>query len=83
MLKNSIKKRIKWGYEPRVFRLLNKSEDLSYTEGQRKGFLQQYHEAEKNFTVAHFYFKELTMVKYQRDELYGLMDVLGNSNFLC
>ena len=29
----------------------------------------------------HIYFKELGVVKYQRDELYGAMDVIGKSRF--
>ena len=27
--------------------------------------------------MAHFYFKELGIVKYSRDELFGIMDVIG------
>ena len=30
-------------------------------------------------TMMHIYFKELGVVKYQRDELYGAMDVIGES----
>ena len=30
-------------------------------------------------TMMHIYFKELGVVKYQRDELYGAMDVIGKS----
>ena len=32
-------------------------------------------------TLMHIYFKELGVVKYQRDELYGAMDVIGESRF--
>ena len=32
-------------------------------------------------TLMHIYFKELGVVKYQRDELYGAMDVIGKSRF--
>ena len=32
-------------------------------------------------TMMHIYFKELGVVKYQRDELYGAMDVIGESRF--
>ena len=28
-------------------------------------------------TLMHIYFKELGVVKYQRDELFGAMDVIG------
>ena len=36
-------------------------------------------------TLMHIYFKELGVVKYQRDELYGAMDVIGESRIcrLC
>ena len=30
-------------------------------------------------TLMHIYFKELGVVKYQRDELYGIMDVIGKN----
>ena len=65
--------------ESRAFKLLDRSEDASYTPSQRREFLRQYQEVERNFTVAHFYFKELTMVRYLRDELYGVMDVIGRN----
>ena len=32
-----------------------------------------------NGTLMHIYFKELGVVLYQRDELYGAMDVIGKS----
>ena len=32
-------------------------------------------------TLMHIYFKELGVVLYQRDELYGAMDVIGESRF--
>ena len=31
----------------------------------------------KDLSMVHFYFKELGVVKYSRDELYGIMDVIG------
>ena len=30
-----------------------------------------------NVTPMHIYFKELGVVQYSRDELYGIMDVIG------
>ena len=32
-------------------------------------------------SMVHIYFKELGIVKYSRDELYGTMDVIGNAEF--
>ena len=32
----------------------------------------------RDMSMVHFYFKELGVVKYTRDELYGIMDVIGN-----
>ena len=52
-LRRKIKDTTKWAYESRAFNLLNNSEDRSFTVGQRQAFLQQYHEAEKNFTKQH------------------------------
>ena len=31
-----------------------------------------------NASVVHIYFKELGVVKYSRDELFGLIDVIGD-----
>ena len=31
----------------------------------------------QDMSMVHFYFKELGVVKYSRDELYGAMDVIG------
>jgi hypothetical protein len=33
--------------------------------------------------LVHVYFKELGIVKYQRDELYGIMDVIGTTTICC
>ena len=48
---------------------LNKKHDKLREEVLEKG------------TLMHIYFKELGVVKYQRDELYGAMDVIGKSRF--
>ena len=29
-------------------------------------------------SIVHFYFKELGIVKYQKEQLYGALDILGN-----
>ena len=52
---------------------LNKKHDKLREEVLEKG------------TLMHIYFKELGVVKYQRDELYGAMDVIGESRIcrLC
>ena len=43
--------------------------------------LQAYmEEVLNNGTLMHIYFKELGVVKYSRDELYGAMDVIGEKN---
>lgn len=31
----------------------------------------------RDMSMVHFYFKELGVVKYSRDELFGILDVIG------
>ena len=44
---------------------------------QQKELLNIYDQASQKFTMVHFYFKDLGIVKYSRDELYGWNDVIG------
>ena len=40
-------------------------------------YREQIDELHYNASVVHIYFKELGVVKYSRDELFGLIDVIG------
>jgi hypothetical protein len=48
----------------------NKSDELNELH-------KQWEAKTKDWTLVHIYFKELGIVKYVRDELYGIMDVIG------
>ena len=41
-------------------------------------YREQIDEVHYNASVVHIYFKELGVVKYSRDELFGLIDVIGD-----
>ena len=45
-------------------------------------YREQIDELHYNASVVHIYFKELGVVKYSRDELFGLIDVIGASRVL-
>ena len=40
-------------------------------------YLQQKHQSVKNFSIVNFYFSQLMVVKYERDERYSSTDVTG------
>lgn len=44
-------------------------------------YTNQFLDLKTNASLVHIYFKELGVVKYSRDELYGIMDVIGRDNF--
>ena len=41
-------------------------------------YREQIDEVHYNATLIHIYFKELGVVKYSRDELFGIIDVIGD-----
>ena len=52
-----------------------------YIQARQLVNLEKYMEEVLNEgTLMHIYFKELGVVKYSRDELYGAMDVIGKNN---
>lgn len=60
-----------------VFDLLNQLTD----EEKRKRH-DKLMELKGNFSVAHMFFKDHGIVKYSRDELYGIMDVIGKLDYI-
>ena len=57
--------------------LLRTAYNMVYDSPQQKELLNIYDQASQKFTMVHFYFKDLGIVKYSRDELYGWNDVIG------
>ena len=56
-------------------------EDVKYYWKNFSSFGLNLHKKEQlrtNLSLVHIYFKELGVVKYERDERYGIMDVIGN-----
>ena len=57
----------------------------SYPEkdkNRRKAIEAHLTSVQNQITVIHIYFKELGIILYSRDEIYGIMDVIGNINIL-
>ena len=73
----TIQRNILANVESRFTRLITRSQNQSYTSSTRTKLKHKYVKKQENFGVVHFYFKELGLVKYSRDELYGIMDVIG------
>ena len=61
----------------RYIKLIKNSNNMSLALSKRQKYIDKYVDSQQNFSMAHFYFKELGIVKYSRDELYGIMDVIG------
>jgi hypothetical protein len=52
------------------------------TPNDVKNFDNSYFDATENGSVIHFHFKELGIVKYSRDQLFGVMDIIGKYFFV-
>ena len=55
----------------RYFKILQGAENTTIPPSKRSKYQALYEEALKNFTMIHFFYKELGIVRYSRDELYG------------
>lgn len=73
--------RLKSEYKP-VQNLVAKIDSLK-KNGTRKAIqkmarlVKKLKELEANTTLVHIYFKELGIIRYLKDELYGILDVIG------
>lgn len=47
-----------------------------------KEYLEDQTSMKNDMALVHIYFKELGIVKYSRDQLYSIMDVIGNKSSL-
>ena len=59
----------------RYFKILQGAENTTIPPSKRSKYQALYEEALKNFTMIHFFYKELGIVRYSRDELYGKVEV--------
>ena len=46
-------------------------------EAKAKILQKRFSQIEANSTLVHIFFKELGIIKYERDELYSVMDMIG------
>lgn len=84
MIKQSpvIFKKLKQEYPP-AKAMADKIANLTLGSGKRRFLEGKLFDLEASATVVHIYFKELGIVKYSRDELYGIMDVIGKVSNSC
>ena len=66
------------------FPMLHYVDKIDTTNGETKQKWQKmYNDILNTSSLVHIYFKELGIVKYQKDQLYGPLDVIGKDSFLC
>ena len=54
-------------------------ENLTEYENYSKYLRQKYEKIERKFSIAHFYFRQLTVYQFERDERYSLIDCIGTT----
>ena len=73
----AMQKTIMMSGDSRYAKLIQNSNNKSLPLCKRQMYMNKYHAHEQNFSMVHFYFKELGIIKYSRDELYGITDLIG------
>ena len=64
-----------------LWQLKDKMEKNTTNENQRNKLNHTINDITSHGSVVHFYFKETGVVLYNRDELYGIMDLVGKILF--
>ena len=54
-------------------------ENSTEYENYSKYLRQKYEKIERKFSIAHFYFRQMTVYQFERDERYSLIDCIGTT----